>query len=145
MANKKITDVSTVNSLKDGDSLFINSDGSLKQITKSNSGLISIDLLWTNASYTSSFNAQTIPLDLSKYPMLIIMHRTATNYSGIVASVCLNGWECRLISFAAGGTTVRTRSINYTSSGIQFYNGYESTTINNDSCIPVHIYGIKHL
>ena len=43
MATKKIIEVDTVNSLSDSDTIFVNSDNSLKQIPKSNLGMKGAD------------------------------------------------------------------------------------------------------
>lgn len=62
----------TLNSLADSDSLFVNSDGSLKQVDLSDAGLMRMELLWENASPTSAFASQTINLDLSEYDAVMV-------------------------------------------------------------------------
>lgn len=108
-------------------------------------GGIGIDKLWDNSDKSATFEPQTISLDLSKYHMIVVFFKTATNYSGTIATFALKSYESRLISYTAAGTTVRTRTFVCSSTGVQFYDGYYGSTKNSDACIPTAIYGVRNV
>lgn len=74
MANKRLIDVESTTTLNNTDSVFINGGGVVKQTTISNLNIISMKLLWENASPSSIFTAQTINLDLSNYSHILIIY-----------------------------------------------------------------------
>ena len=154
MANKKIVDVDTLSSLADSDSLFMNSDGSLKQVAVEDAGLMRMELLWENASPTSAFAAQEIPIDVdpNDYDGVIAVVRldvSGTTQVGIYFDSGTNG-----LAYTAGwygdraGVTYRsftyekTTAKRYTVSGGTYFNDLVNTT-SNSYCIPYRIYGIK--
>ena len=103
-----------------------------------------MDLLWTNASPTSNFAAQTVALDLSKYSKVIINYRWATSateqYLGrinIVGRTTIDDC-CNPNNTSVQGVRTYTSSIT----GIYFYGAYTSSSSNN-IMIPLEIYGIK--
>lgn len=108
------------------------------------------ELLWTNASPTSSFSPQTVSLNLSGYDAVLIY--VANNTS----RTCINGWilpkgapQSKLVSFKTDyGLYPTSRNATVTATGVTFGDGYDngnSTTANlsNTCCIPYSIYGIK--
>ena len=150
----RIVDVATVDTLTDSDSLFVNSSGSLRQIAKADSGMIYMDLLWTNASPNSDFATQTINLDLSKYDAIKVFylrHAGSPYQSSDEIEIGTQG----IIGFVEGGTTagaymaIRYRYItSVTEVGVTFSTGYigwagQAETKNESMAIPVKIYGIK--
>lgn len=145
-----VVNVATVNSLSDSDLLFVNSGGSLKQVTKANSGMVTMDLLWENARPTSSFAGQTVSLNLSGYQYVGIMGAlSATSLAKDIFITHIG--ESGMINFAygagAGGAASYYRTFNTSVSGIQFNDGYfahtSADTDNNGAAIPCIIYGIK--
>ena len=156
MANKKIIDVDTLSSLADSDSLFVNSDGELKQVAVEDAGLMRMDLLWENAAPTSEFAAQTIELDLSEYSTIIMTFKSYVSYDykgitaifkkGDAAVVCLNSTTSNI---NAGSLYAANRLIEGSSdSGITvgkavYMIGTATAVTGNGSLLPYQIYGIK--
>ena len=104
------------------------------------------DLLWTNTEPTSGFNAQTIPLDLSKYDLVMVIYRLWTNNDycqNIIVGVGMNGM------MTISDTKLDYRRFTTTSTGITFETGYvtntygQAATASPNGIIPVKIYGIK--
>ena len=107
-----------------------------------------IDLLWENASPTSSFAAQTIAIDLSNYNYVLIHFRSfnqGDNTQYECNQIILNGTTGGL--FASGVTTSNngTRRVTVTNTGVEFMSGYWNGNANNDYEVPFYIYGIKTL
>lgn len=103
------------------------------------------DLLWTNASPTSSFAAQTISLDLSPYTFVSVYADHDNTANGRYMGFCRVGDTGKLFS-VVNGRSVRDYVVSAT--GIQFkvgqranYNAAIGT--DNTAAIPVRIYGIK--
>lgn len=157
-----MVDVDTLSSLTDSDSLFVNSDGSLKQVAVEDAGLMRMDLLWENASPTSAFAAQTISLfkDVTDYDMFAIEIRRATSFNvddAINQFVVPNGYGTNYTyqlnaKFASANATLYSygRSFYFAdSTSVYFYEAYyhatnaTTTTVNNANVIPIAIYGIK--
>ena len=103
-------------------------------------------LLWTNASPTSEFAAQTISLNLSGYDAVEIQ------FTGVLAK-CLVGRDAQAIYLGATETTsysiLRSRIYGVTANGITFNNAVykvsNANTLNiaNNLLIPIKIYGVK--
>lgn len=107
------------------------------------------DLLWTNASPSSSFSAQTISLDLTNYSMVLILYYDFYDGSGgllstigIIDSPILDnrqqigfGW------WTTGRYGVRT--FKPTTTGIEFGACNYNNATNNSDGVPYLIYGIK--
>lgn len=146
MANKYITDVDTLDSLADGDSLFVNSDGSLKQVAVGDAGLMRMELLWENAALESAFEAQTISLDLSDYDAIIIRCSYAAGYTNANEEFIPIGGGSYVMH---SGVYNYTRLIRPTTNGITIDAGYVyktyagTATVDNSRVIPYQIYGIK--
>ena len=117
MANKKMVDVDKLSSLADNDSLFVNSDGALKQVDVSDAGLMRMELLWENASPTSVMDVQTLSVDTSGYTHWAVLGRLTINN---VASKLFIGrvGDRILMDFAYGSASKVAnyyRSMSYTS------------------------------
>ena len=138
---------SSLGGVKIGSGINVAADGTIS----AQAGSFSADLLWTNASPTSSFSAQTIPLDLSEYKMVAILCWVATTVEsdefinfGLVGETI----QC-FAPFYSG--SMRTRDATITPAGVQFASGIYWSTYNSGSsaqtqdiqCIPSKIYGIK--
>lgn len=103
------------------------------------------DLLWTNTSPTSSFAAQTVPIDLSDYSSIEIVWRWSTSDAGVFKQE-FDKNTSSMIYAIANRRTYRECTISDT--GVQFTTGYygdynASTTTSAYYAIPVKIYGIK--
>lgn len=103
------------------------------------------ETLWSNASPTSSFSAQTISLDLSGYQYVYILFRQSTGSSTIYSSelVVPFNYEHDAIAILAGTSTVYKRSFTVGSSGIVFGGGKSGTTDDDSKMIPRSVYGIR--
>ncbi len=100
------------------------------------------DLLWTNASPTSAFAAQTIALDLSGFDAVIIVNRHWTNnilYRSHYVPIDGNSYGCPVQNYA-GAWAGRTCSAIV--SGVTFDIGV-GTAADASAAVPVEIYGIK--
>ena len=143
------TDIATVSDLgivqPDGVTITIDSDG----IISSNAiGGFTLDLVWTNASPTSNFSAQTVSLDLSDYQAVIIMFGSSTAWETLYPVIIPIGLtEDSYIGLA--GKTNRYRVCNPSSTGVRFENGAQYSSYNSTasttsgSMIPIYIYGMK--
>lgn len=102
-------------------------------------------LLWTNASPTSSFAAQTVSLDLSGYDAVLIIYKMDTATGTYYSHTCPKGLTMNLVGFynyrgRRGATMLDT--------GVTFGDGSGASTTgsmetNNGMCIPYQIFGIK--
>lgn len=104
-----------------------------------------MDLLWTNASPTSSFSAQTVSLDLSDYNVFLLRCRTATTQTNCFISVCVKGNNVLNGSypFITQADNV-SRIVDIDNSGFVFGAGRAGTNTSvNGDIIPYQIYGIK--
>ena len=101
------------------------------------------DLLWTNASPSSSFAAQTVSLDLSGYDAVLVtscLATSATNQDN--AMLVMVGDSARLCG-TDNANNAFNRELTVLSSGVQFYSGQTGTSSQNASRIPLKIFGIK--
>ena len=102
-------------------------------------------LLWENSSPSSNFAGRTIQGDLSAYTAVMVEYAVSTGYTNQVESMIVlkDGNEWTLSCLVLGGTTVRTRKVSVTDSGITFADGNQGTSTNNGAIIPTAIHGIK--
>lgn len=108
------------------------------------------DLLWT---YTggATFNAQTIRLSLSDYPLIGIQVVNDKNDSGAYQYniVAVDGTKYTISVINPGGyMRIKRRACTATATGVTFGEGYDGSSWDNHSvintfCIPLKIYGIK--
>lgn len=121
------------------------------------------ELLWKNASPTSTFAEQNISVNLSEYDMIAIEHATPIN--GIIFAFVTdispveklgltnNSGELVYGAFCQSGSAVSTRgysaSRRYTldDNALHFRTASRTlelmTTIDNKMCIPYRIWGLK--
>ena len=113
-------------------------------------------LLWTNASPSSSFAAQTVSLDLSGYDAVFVISNlmtTGENNTGVFVRKGL-ATETNIVMYgaivAASAMTVQRRGVTATDTGVVFSDAkLKAATSNsagsteNSRCIPLYIYGIK--
>ena len=111
-------------------------------------------LLWTNASPTSKFAAQTISLDLSGYDAVEIVSRFTTSNTGQTVEKCEVGSRVFVEKFynatsTSAHATIMHRQIDVSSDGVTFADAKRKVTDENTSTtdnsllIPYKIYGIK--
>ena len=117
-------------------------------------GRLNSELLWTNASPTSAFSAQTINLDMSKYSTIIICFRqsSGSNFTRTLTCVCANV-SSSVQQFQVFGWIngiIRTRFVDVNDSKVYFgvgsnYNTYGNGTsiTDNTVVIPTKIYGLN--
>ncbi len=122
-------------------------------VTLANLGGVSMKSLWTNASPTSNFAAQTISLSLSGYEYVLVRYLYSTGYqSQNQIAIVKVGGDAYLTFTGVASTNIylSQRTISVGSDSVTFgepvYKTYASTsnpTANNKYCIPVEIIGIK--
>ena len=109
-----------------------------------------MDLLWANASPSSQFTPQTLPLDISSYKLLCIV--STITITGTVpylhTSIIQNETGKRLLS--ATYDIFYDRYIELTANSIDISAGHyrssyaaASPSTNNGVLVPLYIYGIK--
>lgn len=101
-------------------------------------------LLWTNASPSSSFAAQTVQLNLSGYDMVGVFGYNDVNDGGIMAFAPVGGSGALFFMY----NYRQRRAFAVSSAGVQFGSGYSgalnnSLVVSNGAAIPYYIYGIK--
>lgn len=101
-------------------------------------------LLWTNASPSSSFAAQTVQLNLSGYDMVGVFGYNDVNDGGVMAFAPVG--ESSALFFMYNYRQRRYFAVS--SAGVQFGSGYSgalnnSLSVSNTAAIPYYIYGIK--
>lgn len=104
-------------------------------------------LLWTNASPTSSFAAQTVSLDLSGYDVIAVVF-TGENGNGrrmLFSLIDGNEYASNFVTIASGTVYTKQRLYSPSSTGIQFGGNYQngSSGTNDTQNVPTAIYGIK--
>lgn len=113
-------------------------------------------LLWTNASPTSNFAAQTVSLDLSGYDAVFVVSNlmtTGENNTGVFVKKGL-ATETNIVMYgaivAASAMTVQIRGVTATDTGVVFSDAKlkaatstSAGSTENSRCIPLYIFGIK--
>lgn len=107
-------------------------------------------LVWTNASPTSSFAAQTVALDLSSFQEVQIVYRYSTSDSDVVQSTqMINSGNITAYFFQgfpnSGAIGARRRYAEATSTGVVFSeaqnkSGTSAASTDNSAMIPTLIY-----
>lgn len=113
------------------------------------------ELLWTNASPTSAFAAQTVSLDLSGYDAVRIVFKLVQSGT---AGTKLNSMISQFVNVGDGGLNLyitqaggdwagtaylNERSFEVNTTGVYFYDNRERNRNVNTNNIPIYIYGIK--
>ena len=126
-------------------------------VTVANLGLTGAEirkLLWTNASPTSNFAAQTVSLALSGYDAVEIVSRFTTSNIGQTVDKCEVGSRVFVEKFynatsTSAHATIMHRQIDFGSDSVIFADAKSKVTDENKSTtknsllIPYKIYGIK--
>lgn len=106
---------------------------------------LTMSLLWTNPSPTSSFSAQTVPLDLSSYDAIgiIPLFSTSVQYPAFMQTYINTASTVVLNTYASDSNRQGGRTVVISSTGLQFSAGTYNGSASNSNCIPYKIYGIK--
>lgn len=117
-----------------------------------------MDLLWQNASYTSSFDSQSITVDVSNYNLFVIRYRLSNTdaYDYFGTDICVKGYRGWMsTAMGSGGQTGAYtfslwRQVLVSSGGtITFFKCYKNNKTTNAPeedntwLIPYQIFGIK--
>lgn len=118
-----------------------------------NLGGVSMKSLWTNASPTSDFAAQTISLNLNGYEYVLVRYLYSTGYQSQDQIAIVKVGRDAYLTFTGVASTniyLSQRTISVGGDSVTFgepvYKTYASTSnpaANNKYCIPVEIIGIK--
>ena len=107
-------------------------------------GFVQQKLLWENDSPSSSFDGQTVSVDLSSYDMYEIIYGPNTSYYTREMSMKARvGKGMVLIGLWADTDRIFHRGVTAASGGLTFGNAWENKANNNAYCIPIAIYGIR--
>ena len=107
---------------------------------------VTFELLWTNPDTASSFSAQTVDLDLTKYDgAFITFLAVKNNLNQQSTMICPKSasWASVLFTVVPNSTTARTRNVYVKDAGVQFASGYGDGTSDDGNAVPYKIYGIK--
>ena len=110
------------------------------------SSQLNIDLLWTNANPTASMSAQTLTLDLSDYPIIMIEYKVSTTISVYNYALAEPNGERIHLQEMSDFNNYRRVTVNQNSIDIEggMYTGtYGSVSSDNTRIIVYKIYGIK--
>lgn len=118
-----------------------------------------MDLLWQNASPTSSFGGTpnvTVPINGAPYHMFLIRYKLQAGYSKYAMNICLKGdygWLSAAMGSAGTGgsdTMLVWRELAVNANSVVFYNAMKSgksldnePTEDNGWVVPYEIFGIK--
>jgi hypothetical protein len=103
------------------------------------------DLLWENASPTSSYAANTESLDLSNYDAVFLIYRNwpSNDYEyGFITVIGMVG-QTTMVQLVSQENKSGWRKATTAASGVTFTDCHYNAGIHNDYCVPLYIYGIK--
>ena len=102
-----------------------------------------MDLLWENASPTSSFGAQTLNVNLGDYHWYLVKYGVSTSSVQGGLSICIKGFGGFLPADGNLNRPVGRIVTGLTDTSISFGNCTYDGNTRNDMGIPLAIYGIK--
>lgn len=123
-------------------------NGMTGDVIVSGGGGFNLDVLWTNSSPTSSFSAQTIPLDLTGYSAIVIECALTTNAAQPVTCPIFPINITRDGRICCYNNSFLYRDITISGSGVTFASGKQVSTYMatpddaNAAIIPLRILGI---
>ena len=109
-------------------------------------GGVKPELLWTNPNPMTTFNSQTISLNLEQYKYVIIVVVTEAPSWDLLprsTSIVPVGEYDSDIRLGATGTGGTRSNVMATTTGVSFGAGIMGTSTNNNKAIPYKIYGVK--
>lgn len=110
------------------------------------SSKLNMDLLWTNAAPTNSFEAQTISLDLSIYEYCIVAYKLVSNVTVISYSLAKkDGTRTHLegMSDYQNYRRVTLNANNVVFEAAYHTQPYGTVAVDNAKIVPIAIYGIR--
>lgn len=113
--------------------------------THADVGAVRFDVLWENASPSSSFVAQDISINASGYDGFIILARSSTSVVGIVNAIMIGTGTGRL-QFANGGSTTGAaahRSVQVSATKMSVTGASYNGAASDNHLIPTKLIGIK--
>ena len=114
-----------------------------------NDSKLSMELLWENASPTSSFAAQTVSIDLSDYDEIEVEHERYVPYGGVSFEKARVGTQgiLKYIELSEAASYLFVRRFVVDTKSIKFEEAILSScgagVIDNWRVVPLRIYGIK--
>ena len=138
---------SVLGGVKIGSGITVAADGTIS----SQAGSLTTEVVWTNASPTSSFAAQTISLDMSAYNLGIAVFNLVTNNQTDKVAILFSFTNDRIYAtFPVGNNRLRWIQAPATKDSITFGDGIlyqtyaaQNPTTDNTTLIPAAIVGIK--
>lgn len=131
---------SSLGGVKIGSGITVAADGT---ISADAGGGFELDLLWTNASPSTAFAAQTLTIDFTDYSEIIVVTEVATSDGNHFSNLMIKNVVTTLISSNYQSAAFPRLNCSFNDSSITFGQSYRGGNANNDSCIPIYIYGIK--
>lgn len=118
-----------------------------RQTLTSGIGIEAKKLLWTNASPTSEFAAQTISLDLSDYAFVWIEYCFSSSFTSGAGTerVRVGASATMIVRPTSASNVTGARYASASTSGVLFSDAHYNTEKSNTSTIPLRIYGIKEV
>lgn len=116
-----------------------------KYVDDATAAAITMDLVWENASKTSSFPAQTLALGLQNYDAYMVIARHSTGVGGSVCGINKTGYSIRLTSVGSdpAGYDENIRTATYSGGSLDIGDARHNGAVSNGVVIPIFIYGIK--
>lgn len=149
----KVDKTSIVNNFTTTEEGFVADARALKVLNESK---LSMELLWENASPTSEFAAQSVPIENDGYRFLMIKYKNyytdnssmsnifAVGTSTFIAGFFYGDSDNRLLRFVMRNVSNGTDTNTVTFGNSTFKDmDDKSPTVNNQNVIPTAIYGIK--
>lgn len=99
------------------------------------------NLLWRNSNPTASFSAQNITVDNSEYSWVMIRFYSAGSNQAICQPVFIKTGEHGAMIGSLANYRYRYCDIN--NGSVSFSSGYLGTSVDNNMCVPIEIYGLK--
>lgn len=134
---------SVLGGVKIGTGITVAADGTIT----ADSGSLTIETVWTNASPTTAMAPQTITVDMSDYKLGLIVVELATTLPGYkgAALMPMTGDQIRL---TLGGSTIAFRDFSLTNTELQVGTGYVVTnygtaSTENTRVVPIALLGLK--
>lgn len=131
---------SKMGGVKIGSGITVAADGT---ISADAGGGFELDLLWTNASPSTVFAGQTLTIDFTDYSEIIVVTEVATSDGNHFSNLMLKNVVTTLIASNYQSASFPRLNCSFNDSSITFGQSYRGGNANNDSCIPIFIYGIK--
>lgn len=145
--------MSTLNQMQVGGVVYdIEDSEAREEAIKLKADKMQLVLLWENASPSSSFAPQTIPLDLNAYKYVVVENKKYVTGDPVISEICAVEQTtylfCIVVADAYYKFDVSSRLIHVNINGIEFDSGHCGNAVDppaedNRYCVPLKIYGVK--